>query len=100
MRMTADQQHRLVAHGAVVLPGVVPDTLCVAALSAIEEGGADLGSGPAVQALYHSSGLAEMFSQLLGETKPVHGAQIAIRQPVPPEATGRYLDGDDPSTCT
>ncbi len=98
--MTADQQRRFVAHGAVVLPGVVPDTLCVVALATIEEGGDDLGARPAVQALYHSSGLAEMFSQLLGETKPVHGAQIAIRQPVQPEATGRYLDGDDPSTCT
>ena len=53
-----------------------------------------------VQALYHSSGLKGLIDQLLGgRTKPVNGAQVAVRQPTPAGKLLRYLDGPEPSPC-
>ena len=75
--MTADQQHRLVAHGAVVLPGVVPDTLCAAALSAIKEGDDDTDLGPDFDCQVESAGMCDS-GPLLADAQITVGASVAV----------------------
>ena len=98
LTVTPKERRSFVEDGVVILPEFVPQELCRAALEAIEAPDAEnVGASAPVQALYHASPLGALFQELLGETQPVTGAQIAVRHPTPPEQLDMYMGEPTPS---
>ena len=97
--MTPAKRRTFVSDGVVILPKLVPQQLCRAAVEAIEASGKEnVGDSEPVQLLYHGSPLCALFEELLGgETQPVTNAQIAVRYPTPPEQLDLYMGKPTPS---